>query len=46
MIVKIICYLSAIVHSFITNLDAINFFAPFSYYADDVSNAFPSFDKI
>ena len=35
MIVKIICYLSRIVYSFIADLDAVNFFAPFSCYVDN-----------
>ena len=34
MVVKIICYLNRIVYSFIANLDAVNFFAPFSCYID------------
>ena len=46
MVVKIICYLSRIVYSFIVDLDAVNFFAPVSYYVDNFSYAFPSFEEI
>ena len=46
MVVKIICYLSRTVYSFIANLDAVNLFAPFSFYADNFSYAFQSFEEI
>ena len=46
MVVKIICYLNRIVYSFIANLDAVNFFAPFSCYIDNFSYVFPSFEEI
>ena len=46
MIVKTIFYLSRTIYSFVANLDVIDFFAPFSCYADDFSYAFPSFKEI
>ena len=46
MIVKTIFYLSRTISSFVANLDVIDFFAPFSCYADDFSYAFPSFKEI
>ena len=46
MVVKVICYLNGIVYSFIANIDAVNFFAPFSCYIDSFSYAFLSFEEI
>ena len=46
MVVKIICYVSRIVYSFIANLDAVNFLAHFSCFVDDFSYAFPSFEEV
>ena len=46
MIVKIISHLWGPGYSFIAKLDAVNFVAPFSCYADDFSYALRSFEKI